>query len=863
MSQSLKRDNDGGGVYEKTYFKVSKGIMLVVVVYVPKGIMLLLVVSKKSKVEGTNQIDDNLSNIKMAIPLFQGKTNPEAYLEWEKKVELKLKNLTQGNQSVEDYFKEMEIAMTRSDVEEDWEATIVRFLAGLNRDIANIVELQHYVEFIDMVHMMINVEKTFEKKSLETSSVFKCLGNVHITNRFPNQSALVLRDNGEIESELEKEDETEIPTDEKDDLEYAMGGEILVIKQSLSIQTIENEQQQKLGLETTKHPHPYNLQWLNDGGELKVTKQAVITFSIGKYSDEVLYDVVPIHVGHLLLGRPCQFDRRVLHDGYTNRYTFKHQGKNVTLEPLTPKQESMFTTNDLDDNLPSSIMSLLQEFEDVFSEDDLSARMASFVVNSKGLEVNQEKVKAIQEWPRPTSISQVRSFHGLASFYRSEKLNGVALNYPTYDKEMYALIRALETWQHYLWPNEFVIHTDYEALKHIKGQNKLNKRHVKWVQFLESFPYEIKYKNCKENVIADALSRRYALLNKLDSKLLGFGYLKELYENDVDFGEIYKACEKGASERVCDQCITCKKENSHLKPHRLYTPLLIPEEPWVAISMDFVLGLPRTKSGGPFQVLEKINDNSYKLDLPCEHNISASFNVSNLSSYDIRDDFGTNRFKEGGDDTIMDPTKTLNVKQATCETLQDPTLRATQSALMIASDHSVIKAASIHVATDYDKSIQFEEGLRYDIKHRIRDCLFHSDQVQAPTQCLVQVQRAIQHPLRGLMVWVEERRHRAEDDMEIIMVSECRDYLSNVISILVTEKLVQKESEAFLAYVHDSSFVESFVGDIQTGREFLDVFPEELSRLPLDREVEFDIEIFPVSIAPYRIAPNELMELKV
>ncbi len=36
--------------------------------------------------------------------------------------------------------------------------------------------------------------------------------------------------------------------------------------------------------------------------------------------------------------------------------------------------------------------------------------------------------------------------------YFSEKLNGAALNYPTYDKELFALVRALETWQHYLWP---------------------------------------------------------------------------------------------------------------------------------------------------------------------------------------------------------------------------------------------------------------------------------------------------------------------------------------------------------------------------------------------------------------------------
>ncbi|GKV13505.1 hypothetical protein SLEP1_g24505 [Rubroshorea leprosula] len=54
--------------------------------------------------------------------------------------------------------------------------------------------------------------------------------------------------------------------------------------------------------------------------------------------------------------------------------------------------------------------------------------------------------------------------------WRIEKLTGAALNYPTYDKEMYALVRALETWQHYLWPKEFMMHTDHESLKHLKGQ---------------------------------------------------------------------------------------------------------------------------------------------------------------------------------------------------------------------------------------------------------------------------------------------------------------------------------------------------------------------------------------------------------
>ena len=53
--------------------------------------------------------------------------------------------------------------------------------------------------------------------------------------------------------------------------------------------------------------------------------------------------------------------------------------------------------------------------------------------------------------------------------YFSEKLSGPILNYSTYDKELYALVRTLETWQHYLWPKEFVIHSDHESLKHIRS----------------------------------------------------------------------------------------------------------------------------------------------------------------------------------------------------------------------------------------------------------------------------------------------------------------------------------------------------------------------------------------------------------
>ena len=97
--------------------------------------------------------------------------------------------------------------------------------------------------------------------------------------------------------------------------------------------------------------------------------------------------------------------------------------------------------------------------------------------------------------------------------YLSDKIKGAILNYSTYGKELCALIRSLQTWQHYLFPKEFVIHSDHESLKHLKSQGKLNKRHVKWVEFLEQFSFVIKHKQGKANVMVGALSRRYALIS--------------------------------------------------------------------------------------------------------------------------------------------------------------------------------------------------------------------------------------------------------------------------------------------------------------------------------------------------------------
>ncbi|KAA3460518.1 ATP-dependent zinc metalloprotease FtsH [Gossypium australe] len=105
----------------------------------------------------------------------------------------------------------------------------------------------------------------------------------------------------------------------------------------------------------------------------------------------------------------------------------------------------------------------------------------------------------------------------------------------------------------------------------------------------------------------------------------------------------------------------------------------------------------------------------------------------------------------------------------------------------------------------------------------------------------------------------------AEGD-EVVMIGNRRNYLSNVVSALKAKKMVRKGCEAFIVRICALEAKESAVGKVRTVGEFADVFPEELPSLPPDREVEFGIDLLPgiapVSIAPYRIAPKELVELK-
>ena len=86
--------------------------------------------------------------------------------------------------------------------------------------------------------------------------------------------------------------------------------------------------------------------------------------------------------------------------------------------------------------------------------------------------------------------------------------------------------------------------------------------------------------------------------------------------------------------------------------------------------------LPR--GDGPFRVVTRINDNTYKLDLPDEYNVSASFNVSDLSPFDVGEDSRTNPFEWGNDENHQE-----NIIKASsdCHIHGGPITRAKQAAL--------------------------------------------------------------------------------------------------------------------------------------------------------------------------------------
>jgi len=201
---------------------------------------------------------------------------------------------------------------------------------------------------------------------------FKCLGRGHVAAQCPTKRTIVLKGkylyNSQEESTSSSDSESSHSSASKEH-SFAKEGNLLMINNQPSLSLNDQRENifhtrsdvlnntfsliidsgscfnccstrlvEKLNLVLIPHPKPYKLHWLNEDGDMKVRHQVEIKFSIGKFKDKVLCDVIAMEACHILLGRPWQFDRKTIHNDHTNEISFLHHSKTFVLHPLTPSQ---------------------------------------------------------------------------------------------------------------------------------------------------------------------------------------------------------------------------------------------------------------------------------------------------------------------------------------------------------------------------------------------------------------------------------------------------------------------------------------------------------------------------------------------
>uniref|UniRef100_A0A2N9G4P9 Reverse transcriptase n=1 Tax=Fagus sylvatica TaxID=28930 RepID=A0A2N9G4P9_FAGSY len=282
-----------------------------------------------------------------------------------------------------------------------------------------------------------------------------------------------------------------------------------------------------------------------------------------------------------------------------------------------------------------------------------------------GVSADPQKIKAIVDWPEPKNIHEVRSFHGLATFYRrfirgfstimapitdciggvlsqerhpiayfSEKLNDAKLKYSTYDKEFYAVLGLRTRPQDALSRRVTLLSM---MSTNVTGFDRLRDEYESCPDFgklhatlssaphptIEDYTIQDGYLFKANKLCIPRTSVRDFLVWELHAGGLAghFGRDKTIEEVERQF---YWPGLKRDVAKIIGHCRQCQLAKHRKQNVGLYTPLPVPDRPWQDVSMDFVLGLPRTlkKHDSIFVVVDRFSKMAHFI--PCSKTSDAS-----------------------------------------------------------------------------------------------------------------------------------------------------------------------------------------------------------------------------------------------
>ncbi|KAL2243765.1 UNVERIFIED_CONTAM: Transposon Ty3-G Gag-Pol polyprotein [Sesamum indicum] len=124
------------------------------------------------------------------------------------------------------------------------------------------------------------------------------------------------------------------------------------------------------------------------------------------------------------------------------------------------------------------------------------------------------------DWNHPFEIMCDASNHAIGAvlgqkigkdphviYYASRMLDSAQSNYTTTEKELLAIVFALEKFRHYLLGTKVVVYSDHAALRYLLSKKEAKPRLIRWILLLQEFNLTIKDKKGAENLVADHLSR--------------------------------------------------------------------------------------------------------------------------------------------------------------------------------------------------------------------------------------------------------------------------------------------------------------------------------------------------------------------